>query len=119
MRWINRRPSRPLAALLAASPFVLTLIAYALGSAARRAENPNDKLLPAPSAIVESIRRLVFEADKRSGDILRMLVFAGPGVIIGGQLGPRLAHRLPRRYLRLWVGVLLLVVGGLIAYRVA
>ncbi len=46
-----------------------------------------------------------------------MIVFAAPGVVIGGQLGPRFARWLPRRYLRLWVGVLLTVVGALVAYR--
>ena len=70
MRWINRRPGRPLALFLAALPFVLTLIAYGVGSSIRRAENPNDKLLPAPEKIFDTAHRLAFEADKRSGDIL-------------------------------------------------
>lgn len=70
MRWINRRPGRPLAAFLAALPFALTLIAYVVGSDIRRAENPNDKLLPAPAKILETAHRLAFEADKRSGEIL-------------------------------------------------
>ena len=51
MRWINRTPGRPLAVFLMALPFVLLLIAYALGSEARRAVNPSDKLLPAPTPI--------------------------------------------------------------------
>ncbi|MDA8020142.1 MAG: sulfite exporter TauE/SafE family protein [Thermoanaerobaculia bacterium] len=46
--------------------------------------------------------------------ILGMLAFAGPGVILGGQLGPRLAQRMPRRWLSLYVGLLLLGVGGLV-----
>ncbi|HEX9734227.1 MAG TPA: sulfite exporter TauE/SafE family protein [Thermoanaerobaculia bacterium] len=50
-------------------------------------------------------------------EILRMIVFAAPGVVLGGQLGPRLARRLSRRHLRLWVGVLLTVVGVLVGYR--
>jgi len=50
-------------------------------------------------------------------DIAGMLLFAAPGVVVGGQLGPRVAQRLPRRYLRLYVGLLLLAVGGLIAIR--
>lgn len=49
--------------------------------------------------------------------ILGMLAFAGPGVIVGGQLGPRLAQRMPRRWLSLYVGVLLLAVGGLVVFK--
>jgi NitT/TauT family transport system permease protein len=70
MRWINRHPGRPLAAFLLILPFVAVLIAYALGSEARRAVNPADKLLPAPSQIVETAQRLITEPDKRSGQIL-------------------------------------------------
>ena len=54
---------------------------------------------------------------EHAGDIARMIAFAAPGVVIGGQLGPRLARWLPRPWLRLWVGVLLLAVGVLIGYR--
>lgn len=52
-----------------------------------------------------------------SGEIAKMILFAAPGVVIGGQLGPRLARRLPVDVLKLWVGALLLVVGGLVGYR--
>lgn len=54
---------------------------------------------------------------ERSGDIAGMITFAAPGVVVGGQLGPRLAGWLPRRYLRLWVGLLLIGVGAVMAYR--
>lgn len=53
----------------------------------------------------------------RSDEILGMIAFAAPGVVVGGQLGPRLARRLSRRHLRLWVGVLLTIVGVLVGYR--
>ncbi len=53
-----------------AIPFALVLLAYALGSEARRAVNPADKLLPAPTQIVETATRLVSEPDRRSGIIL-------------------------------------------------
>ena len=49
MRLINIRPSRAARLLLAALPFVLLVAAYFAGSAARLADNPNDKLLPALS----------------------------------------------------------------------
>ncbi|MGB0660322.1 MAG: ABC transporter permease [Mangrovicoccus sp.] len=70
MRWINKRPTRSFAALLALIPFVLMLLAYSLGSEARRAVNPSDKLMPAPSQIVATADRLITEPDKRSGKIL-------------------------------------------------
>ncbi len=70
MRWINRYPGRALALFLMAVPFALVLLAYALGSEARRAVNPADKLLPAPTQIVETAARLVSEPDRRSGIVL-------------------------------------------------
>jgi NitT/TauT family transport system permease protein len=70
MRWINRRPPRALALALMLVPFVLVLAAYILASEARRADNPADKLLPAPTQIVETAVRLVTEPDRRSGRIL-------------------------------------------------
>lgn len=70
MRWINRRPGRTLGAFLALVPFVILMLAYAAGSAARRAENPADRLLPAPSQIAATAERLVTEPDRRSGEIL-------------------------------------------------
>lgn len=70
MRWINRKPGRPLAVFLAILPFVLVLLAYSLGSEARRAVNPADKLLPAPTQIAETAQRLITEPDRRSGVVL-------------------------------------------------
>jgi len=70
MRLINRVPSKPLAVLLAALPFVLALIAYSVASDIRLSANPQDKLLPALSTIGETAHRLFTEPDRRSGDIL-------------------------------------------------
>ena len=49
MRLINRHPGVLPRAVLIALPFVLLFIAYALGSQARLAENPSDKLMPSPA----------------------------------------------------------------------
>ena len=101
MRWINRIPGRPLAVALMAIPFVLVILAYTLGSEARRAVNPADKLLPAPAQIVETAGRLVAEPDRRSGVILfwsdtasslrRLLlgvgIAAGIGLVFGLGIG--------------------------------
>ncbi len=46
-----------------------------------------------------------------------MFIFLVPGAIAGGQLGPRLAARLPRRALRRWAGAVLFCVGALVAAR--
>ena len=70
MRLINRIPSRPTAVLLAALLFVLVLVAYAIGSHLRLAENPSDKLLPSLGTIGDTALRLFTEGDKRSGKIL-------------------------------------------------
>ncbi|MGF1465372.1 MAG: sulfite exporter TauE/SafE family protein [Sandaracinaceae bacterium] len=52
-------------------------------------------------------------------EIAGILAFAGPGVVLGGQLGPRLARPIGRRTLRAYVAALLLGVSGLMAYRAA
>ncbi|MEL6601027.1 MAG: hypothetical protein AAFR40_16030, partial [Pseudomonadota bacterium] len=70
MRWINRRPGRVLGTALLIVPFLAVLLAYAIGSDIRRAENPQDKLLPAPAQVVATAQRLVAEPDRRSGRIL-------------------------------------------------
>ena len=70
MRLINRSPGRPLAVLLAALPFVAVLAAYAIGSEIRLAANPSDKLLPAPSQILDTAIRLFTEGDRRTGRVL-------------------------------------------------
>ncbi|MGG7566040.1 ABC transporter permease [Rhodovulum sp. DZ06] len=70
MRLINRRPSRRAAVLLGALPFLAVLIAYQVGSDIRLAENPADKLLPAPSTILETAERIFTEPDRRSKTVL-------------------------------------------------
>jgi NitT/TauT family transport system permease protein len=69
-RLINRRPGRGAAMALAALPFCLMIAAYLVASAARLAENPNDKLLPAPATIAQTMRVMALEEDQRSGDVL-------------------------------------------------
>lgn len=70
MRLINRYPGAALGAFLALVPFALALLAYVIGSEMRLAENPSDKLLPAPATIAETAQRLFTEPDRRSGRIL-------------------------------------------------
>jgi uncharacterized membrane protein YfcA len=49
--------------------------------------------------------------------LLGAMLFAGPGVILGGQLGPVLARRLDARALRWYVATILLAVGILMLAR--
>ena len=70
MRFINIKPGPALALFLALLPFVSVLIAYAIGSEIRLAENPSDKLLPAPSKIGDTMVRLTTEGDRRTGRVL-------------------------------------------------
>ena len=48
----------------------VSTVAYALGSAIRLAENPNDKLLPALTSLTDAINRMAFTPDARTGEYL-------------------------------------------------
>ena len=65
---MNVVPGRGARIILAMLPFILIAIIYVIGSAERRAANPDDKLLPPVSEMVETSKRLVTEPDRRSGD---------------------------------------------------
>ncbi len=70
MRFVNLRPGRGGRVLLALLPFVLLVLAYALGSHMRLAENPDDKLLPSLSQMLASVHKLALTPDARSGQYL-------------------------------------------------
>ncbi len=88
MRWINIKPRRGAQFALMLMPFVLLIVAYAFGSAARLSENANDKLLPTLSGFVQAIERMAFIADQRTGEYLfwsdtwasLIRLFAGLGI---------------------------------------
>jgi len=65
---MNIVPQRGSRIFLAFVPFVLIAILYVVGSAERRAANPDDKLLPPVAEMAEAVHRLAFEPDRRSGD---------------------------------------------------
>jgi NitT/TauT family transport system permease protein len=69
-RVMNVVPGRTSRIALALLPFVLLALIYVVGSAERRAVNPNDKLLPPVSEMVETMGRLAFEPDRRTGELL-------------------------------------------------
>ncbi len=51
------------------------------------------------------------------GTIFSIMACVVPGVLLGGQIGPRIARRLPLRAMRLYVALLLVLVGGLALAR--
>ncbi|MFN8640208.1 MAG: ABC transporter permease subunit [Candidatus Binatia bacterium] len=69
-RLINRRLSRLGLVTLGLAPFLLLLALYAGGSAARRAENADDKLLPGAAAFAAAVQRMAIEPDARTGQVL-------------------------------------------------
>ncbi|RWR28037.1 ABC transporter permease subunit [Sinirhodobacter populi] len=70
MRLVNVRPDRTVRLMLGLLPFALLVMAYVIGSAARLAENPNDKLLPALSTLAQTINTLAFVPDARTGNYI-------------------------------------------------
>src|SRR5260370_37597665 len=69
-RLINQQPGRAGALMLSALPFILVVAACLYYSNARLAENPGDKLLPAPATIAATINPFAFEEDERTGEYL-------------------------------------------------
>lgn len=69
-RLINLRPGRAAAIQLAALPFLLLTVVYLMASAARLADNPNDKLLPSPASLANAVEELAFSEDRRTGEVL-------------------------------------------------
>jgi NitT/TauT family transport system permease protein len=65
---MNIVPGRAGRFMLALVPFVLIAAIYVIGSAERRAANPNDKLLPPVSEMADAFGRAAFEADRRNGE---------------------------------------------------
>jgi NitT/TauT family transport system permease protein len=96
-RLVNLHPNRGGAVFLAALPFLLLIAAYLLGSNARLEANPDDKLLPAMSTLVDTVHSYAFEEDKRSGEVLlwldtwaslrRILIALGISAAIGLTVG--------------------------------
>ncbi|MBL0919066.1 MAG: ABC transporter permease [Hydrogenophaga sp.] len=70
MRFINRQPTRGGRLLLVLLPLILLVMAYAMGSAMRLADNPEDKLLPSAAQMAEAVQRMAFSEDPRTGEVL-------------------------------------------------
>ncbi len=91
-RLINQYPSRTGKILLGLIPFILLIGLYAYASSERLAVNPNDKLMPAFSTIVDAVQKMAFEPSKRTGEYLLLadttasLTRLGIAVFISGAI---------------------------------
>ncbi|HEV7715438.1 MAG TPA: hypothetical protein VGO53_07570, partial [Steroidobacteraceae bacterium] len=72
-RLVNRHAGRGGAMVLGALPFIILAFVYVIASQLRAAENADDKLLPTPSVLAETIHSYAFEEDSRSGSVLLWL----------------------------------------------
>ena len=72
-RLVNLRPNKGGTLALGVLPFVILLFAYVLGSNARLAVNPDDKLLPSFANLTATVQKYAFEEDVRSGEVLLWL----------------------------------------------
>jgi NitT/TauT family transport system permease protein len=72
-RLVNLRPTRGSTLALGVLPFLILLAAYLLGSNARLAVNPDDKLLPSAASLTETLHQYAFQEDVRSGEVLLWL----------------------------------------------
>lgn len=64
---LHAQPSLWLKICLACIPFVIVIGFYLVQSDIRLAENPQDKLLPSVTQMVEAIDRVAFQPDRRTG----------------------------------------------------
>lgn len=96
-RLINLTPTKPTTWLLGMLPFAVVLFLYLLGSDARLAENPTDKLLPSFMQMGETLNDYVLQPSKRTGEYLfwvdtysslkRLLLGISIAAIIGFTIG--------------------------------
>ncbi|MCW5697520.1 MAG: ABC transporter permease [Bauldia sp.] len=86
MRLINRKPGRGAVVILGVIPFLLIVGGYLVASALRRAENPQDKLMPSLEAMGRAIVQYAFTPDVRSGDLILWADTAASLTRLGGGL---------------------------------
>lgn len=69
-RIINQQPGRLGTMMAGIIPFVFVIVAYIIASEARLAINPNDPVLPSFAKMAETMQRLMFEPNVRTGQLL-------------------------------------------------
>jgi NitT/TauT family transport system permease protein len=65
---VHASPSPRMRWVLALAPFVLLVAVYLTASHFRRAENPEDKILPSVAQMLDAVDRLALTRDERSGE---------------------------------------------------
>lgn len=98
---IHAAPSLYLTILLASLPFVILIISYLVTADIRHSENPQDKLIPTVSQMVDAVNRLAFTEDKRTGNYVmlqdttsslqRLFIGVSCAAIVGLLLGLNMA----------------------------
>lgn len=86
-RLVNLAPSRPLALFLVMLPFAAILLFYAAASAERLAVNPDDRLLPGFTQLVDGVSRIALEEDRRTGDVILWVDTASSLQLLGWGVG--------------------------------
>ncbi len=90
---LHAAPSFRLNILLASLPFILLIAAYLIAADIRHQDNPQDKLMPSVSQMVDAVDRMAFTEDKRTGqylmleDTLSSLKRLAMGVVIAAFIG--------------------------------
>jgi NitT/TauT family transport system permease protein len=90
---LHAAPSFRLNVFLASLPFLLLIVSYLLAADIRHKDNPQDKLMPSISQMVNAIDRMAFTQDKRSGqylmweDTVSSLKRLGTGVSVAAFFG--------------------------------
>lgn len=93
MRLINQNPSKGTRWMLAIIPMMLIAIVYLVNSHLRLVDNPEDKLLPSVSQMVDAVKLMAFTEDPSTGsylmldDTLASLKRLGLGLAIVACLG--------------------------------
>lgn len=96
-RLLNQHPSSFSRVILGILPFIILIGVYVIASDLRLEANPNDKLLPSLAQMSETIQRMAFEPNRRTGEylfwvdtfsslqrlILGVLIAASLGLLIG------------------------------------
>src|SRR4051812_44457087 len=67
---LHASPRPWLRRVLATLPFAVMIAVYRFASDLRRAENPDDKILPSPVQMVEAVQRMAFIRDPRTNEYL-------------------------------------------------
>jgi NitT/TauT family transport system permease protein len=90
---IHARPGFKLNLILAILPFALVIIVYFWASGVRLAQNPDDKLLPSITKMVNAVNKYAFTPDSKTGkyimldDTLASLSRIGIGIMLSAVTG--------------------------------